>query len=126
MSAQAHSIDLESVAQAWEKLQGSSGLGPIRNEEDYEERVALLNALIDTVRDDEEHPLAGLMEIVGDLIHSYESTRHAIPEAEPREVLRFLMEEHGLKQADLPEIGSQGVISEILAGKRAISARQAS
>jgi hypothetical protein len=29
--------------------------------------VALLNALIDGVRDDEVHPLATLMEIVGEL-----------------------------------------------------------
>ncbi len=30
----------------------------------------------------------------------------------------YLMEEHGLRQSDLPEIGSQGVVSEILNGKR--------
>jgi HTH-type transcriptional regulator/antitoxin HigA len=34
------------------------------------------------------------------------------------------MEEHDLKQSDLPEIGSQGVISEILSGKRQFSVRQ--
>ncbi|MGH8589225.1 MAG: helix-turn-helix domain-containing protein [Gammaproteobacteria bacterium] len=87
--------------------------------------MALLNALIDVVRDDEAHPLAGLMELVGDLIENYENTHYPMPEAEPREALRFLMEEHGLKQGELPEIGSQGIMSEILAGKRAINARQA-
>lgn len=117
--------DLDSVAQAWEALRSSSGIGPVRNEADYDERVALLNALIDTVRDDEAHPLAGLMEMVGECIENYETTHYPMPEAEPREALHFLMEEHGLKQADLPEIGSQGVVSEILAGKRGISARQA-
>jgi HTH-type transcriptional regulator / antitoxin HigA len=117
--------DLDSVAQAWEALRGSSGIGPVRNEADYDERVALLNALIDTVRDDEAHPLAGLMEIVGEFIENYETTHYPMPEAEPREALHFLMNEHGLKQGDLPEIGSQGVMSEILAGKRAINARQA-
>jgi len=84
-----------------------------------------LNALIATVRDDEAHPLAGLMEIVGGLIENYENTHYPMPKAEPREALQFLMEEHGLKQSDLAEIGSQGVVSEILAGKRAINARQA-
>jgi HTH-type transcriptional regulator/antitoxin HigA len=34
------------------------------------------------------------------------------------------MEEHDLKQSDLPEIGSQGVISEILSGKRQFNVRQ--
>lgn len=104
---------------------GQFGIGPIRNEADYDDRVALLNALIDVVRDDEAHPLAGLMELVGDLIENYENTHYPMPEAEPREALRFLMEEHGLKQGELPEIGSQGIMSEILAGKRAINARQA-
>ena len=36
----------------------------------------------------------------------------------------FLMEQHELKQGDLPEIGSQGVVSEILAGKRELNVRQ--
>jgi HTH-type transcriptional regulator/antitoxin HigA len=34
------------------------------------------------------------------------------------------MEQHGLVQSDLPEIGSQGVVSEILRGKRRLNARQ--
>lgn len=117
--------DFDLVAQAWETLRGSSPIGPVRDEADYDEPVALLNALIDTVHDDEAHPLAGLMEIVGELIENYENTHYPMPEAEPRDALRYLMEEHGLKQGDLPEIGSQGVMSEILAGKRAINARQA-
>jgi HTH-type transcriptional regulator/antitoxin HigA len=34
------------------------------------------------------------------------------------------MEQHGLRQADLPEIGSQGVVSEILSGRRELNLRQ--
>jgi HTH-type transcriptional regulator / antitoxin HigA len=34
------------------------------------------------------------------------------------------MEEHSLSQSDLPEIGSQGVVSEILNGKRKLNVRQ--
>ena len=44
-----------------------------------------MNALIDTVLDDEAHLLAGLMEIVGELIKNYENTLYSMPEAEPRE-----------------------------------------
>jgi HTH-type transcriptional regulator/antitoxin HigA len=40
------------------------------------------------------------------------------------QALKFLMEQHGLKQADMHEIGSQGVVSEILAGKRDLNIRQ--
>ena len=34
------------------------------------------------------------------------------------------MREHGLRQTELPEIGSQGVVSEVLAGKRELNTRQ--
>ena len=34
------------------------------------------------------------------------------------------MQAHGLSQADLPEIGSQGVVCEILQGKRKLNLRQ--
>jgi len=34
------------------------------------------------------------------------------------------MEEHGLTQSDLPEVGSRGVVSEILSGKRELNIRQ--
>jgi len=34
------------------------------------------------------------------------------------------MEEHDLTQGDLPEISSQGVVSEILSGKRELNVRQ--
>lgn len=42
----------------------------------------------------------------------------------PVAVLRLLMEEHGLNQSDLPEVGSQGVVSETLRGRRHLNVRQ--
>ncbi len=42
------------------------------NEEEYEKAVHLLDDLIDTVGEDETHPLASLMEILGLLIEKYE------------------------------------------------------
>ncbi len=47
-----------------------------------------------------------------------------MPESSGPEMLRILMEQHGLAQSDLPEVGSQGVVSEILAGKREMNVRQ--
>lgn len=38
--------------------------------------------------------------------------------------LDFFMAQHGLKQTELREIGSQGVVSEILTGKRELNLRQ--
>ena len=43
---------------------------------------------------------------------------------EGADLLRFFMEEHNLSQSDLAEVGSQGVVSEILSGKRELNVRQ--
>lgn len=117
---------LRKITDAWSQLTEHAAIGPIRTERDYRRMVALLDGVIDQVGSDERHPLARLAELLADLIERYEESRVRIPDAEPRAVLDFLMKENGLRQADLAdEIGSQGVVSEILNGKRAINARQA-
>jgi HTH-type transcriptional regulator/antitoxin HigA len=40
------------------------------------------------------------------------------------ELLRALMVEHDIKQSELPEVGPQPVVSDVLAGKRALNLRQ--
>ena len=50
------------------------------------------------------------METLGSLIDSYEILNIPEIEGNPSDALKTLMEEHDLKQSDLPEIGSQGVI----------------
>lgn len=88
--------------------------------------VRLMNGLVDEIGGNEEHPLADLLEIVGDIIAAYEDRHYPINDAQPREVLRLLMEQNNLQQKDLAgELGSQSVVSEILSGKREINARQA-
>jgi HTH-type transcriptional regulator / antitoxin HigA len=96
----------------------------IRNEREYEQAVQRLNRLLDEVGTDEQHPLYELLDVLGTLIQVYEEKHYPIPDAKGAEVLRYLMEEHGLAQADLAEIGSQGVVSEILSGKRELNVRQ--
>jgi len=96
----------------------------IRTEADYNKALSMLNQLLDEVGDNESHPLYNFLEVLGMLIESYESDHVKIPDVPGREVLKYLMEEHGLGQTDLPEIGSQGVVSEILRGKRELNTRQ--
>lgn len=109
------------LAQAWTTLQGYALLRPIRNDTDFEHLHALADDLSDEVGDDEEHPLFSLFEIAMELIEGWEKNRMLIPDAEPREVLRFLLEENDLKQKDLASIASPTLISDILAGRREIS-----
>jgi HTH-type transcriptional regulator/antitoxin HigA len=96
----------------------------IRNEHEYDVAVERLNRLLDEVGSDEQHPLYTLLDTLGTLMHAYEEQHHPMPECRGGDVLRFLMEAHGLTQSDLPEVGSQGVISDILRGKRALNVRQ--
>jgi HTH-type transcriptional regulator / antitoxin HigA len=86
--------------------------------------VGAMNALLDAGAADESHPLAGLAATLGELIGEYDAGQFPVPDLPGREVLRFLMQQQGLTQSDLPEIGSQGVVSEILSGKRELNARQ--
>ncbi|MFA4910540.1 MAG: helix-turn-helix domain-containing protein [Desulfobacteria bacterium] len=113
---------LKKIEKVWPEVQNIFSVP--HNEKDYNKLVSLLDVLIDEVGDNESHPLASLMETIGTLIETYEA--HNIPEIKgnPIDTLKALMEEHGLKQSDLSEIGSQGVVSEILTGKRQLNIRQ--
>ena len=58
------------------------------------------------------------------VVHAWEEQHHPMPKSGGAELLQCLMEEHHLTQSDLPDVGSQGVVSEILAGKRELNVRQ--
>lgn len=56
------------------------------------------------------------------LIDQYESQRYPIPDAAPEDVLRFLLDQHGLTQRDLvAELGSETTVSLVLSGKRQLT-----
>lgn len=119
---------LNRLIPAWKGLRSSVPFfGPIRSERDYERMQTLMNELLGVVGDDEDHLLADLLDVVGILVAQYEDENTpGLESAKPLQVLKFLMEQHGLKQSDLrKEIGTQGVVSEILSGSRQINARQA-
>ena len=113
---------LKEVAKVWPNIQ--SVFSVPHNEKDYNKLVKLLDSLIDEVGNNGSHRLSRLMETIGSLIESYESQNYPDIEGDPINALKSLMEEHGLKQSDLPEIGSQGVVSEIISGKRQLNVRQ--
>jgi HTH-type transcriptional regulator / antitoxin HigA len=113
---------LKKIAKVWPDIQPIFSVP--HNENDYKKLVNLLDSLIDEVGNNQNHPLASLMETIGSLIESYESQYINEIEGNPIDALSALMQEHGLKQSDLNEIGSQGVVSEILSGKRQLNVRQ--
>ena len=96
----------------------------IRNEREYDLAVKRLNRLLDEIGTHERHPLYGLLDTLGTLIHAYEEKHHPMPESSGADMLRFFIEEHGLTQSVLPEVGTKGVVSEVLNGKRELNVRQ--
>jgi len=115
-------VDIKALQSTWAAFDRVAHLRPIRSEEEYDRTVTLMNCLLDVVGDKPDHALAGLLDLVGELVAGFDASDYAIEAAEPREVLRSLIESRGLKQGDLAEVLPQGNLSAILAGKRKISA----
>lgn len=96
----------------------------IANDEEFDRMVAQLEALSIPERQlsAEEDALATLLER---LIADYDD-RFSLPEQPPHEMVKYLMEQRGLKQADLvPVLGSRAQVSDLVNGKRGISKAQA-
>ena len=67
--------ELEKVTKAW--LPVSQAVRVPHTEAEYDELVELLDHLTDEVGEDENHPLASLMDVLGVLIEKYEDEQVA-------------------------------------------------
>ena len=96
----------------------------ISNDEELDQMVAQLEALCFPERklSAEEDALATLLER---LISDYDD-QFELPEQPPHEMVKHIMENRGLRQADLvPVLGSRAQVSDLVNGKRGISKAQA-
>ena len=93
----------------------------VRSKHEHVHATATINALLDAIGDNESHPLVEVLDYLADQVKAYEDTYFPNPDAEPCEVLRFLMEQHGRKQTDLIYCAPQSRISDFLHGRRSIS-----
>lgn len=94
-------------------------IGYIANEHNYAQALALMDELIEDCEANR-----ALVEILARSIEKWESESGEFAEFNARvaklggvDVLRLLMEQHGLGIADLPEIGSKSLVSKILNGR---------
>ena len=103
-----------------------STVWPIRTEEDYDRAVEVVNRLA-------THPEGTLppseqarLDIFSELIMAYDA-RHYAPHlsgATGLELLRFLVQEHGMSESDLGRLlGTRQTGHAILSGQRALSKR---
>jgi HTH-type transcriptional regulator / antitoxin HigA len=96
----------------------------IESESEYEEALGITKKLMLQARRNQDD--TRMLKTWSVLIRDYERHRYSdmFAKAEPKEILRFLMEENDLNQSSFPGI-SQSRISDILAGRRSISVQQA-
>ena len=114
--------EFKKLTEVWPSI--STILHVPTNQEDFNQLVELSDYLMDISEGDKFHPLIGLLDLIGTMIEEYERYHIPEPQSDPIECIKYLMKEHNLKQNDLIELGSPGVISEILSGKRELNKRQ--
>src|SRR6266404_9081224 len=97
----------------------------IQSESEHQRMLSAATRLMekgDALRIEEQR----LLKLLAVLIQDYERLSHALPRVEPKEMLKDLLEERGLKPSSLWNVvGSKARVSEILSGKRAVSKLQA-
>ncbi|WP_293127884.1 transcriptional regulator [Microcoleus sp. bin38.metabat.b11b12b14.051] len=99
-------------------------LSAIETEEEYDRLLAVAQRL--TFAKNRTPEERALHKLLVTLIEVYEAQNYAIDKSDPHEILQHIMEASGTRQADLVGIvGSSGVVSEVVNGKRAISKAQA-
>lgn len=96
----------------------------IASEEEYDRAlVAIEKLMADKNRRPEQ---TAILKLLVALVEDYESIHYSMELSSPSEILEHLMESGEIKQADLVGIlGSRGVVSEVVNGKRSISKAQA-
>lgn len=88
-----------------------------KNRLDYARLEEILERLTDEVREDEAHPLALAMQIIGDNLELYDDEHYPDIGANVTdiEMVKYLMESQNLHQKDLADIfGSQANVSKFL------------
>ena len=84
---------------------------------EYTDALFQLTAKASPAQDEER-----AIELLTLLVERYESEQCPVPDAEPVDVLRFLLSSNGLSQRDLvPELGSESTVSLVLSGRRQLN-----
>ncbi|HMT08637.1 MAG TPA: hypothetical protein PKA82_11585 [Pyrinomonadaceae bacterium] len=101
--------------------------GVIRNEKENEQALAFVGRLMKKGESGRSPEEERLLDLLVTLIEDFEEEAYPMGDvSNPQVALRELMREHELKQTDMLDIfGSQGVVSQVLNGKREISKSQA-
>lgn len=94
---------------------------PIRAAEDAAQVQKRIGELIE--QGDPSEAEQEYVALLGALMIGWEEGRHEMPELTVPEILRALLEDNGLRQADLvgTVFSTKGIVSEVLSGKRSVT-----
>jgi len=111
-------MNLERVNQSFSAFRDLAGL------EDGERLAALMDAVVDSGQAGPGGIYEHLFLLLADLVEAQDARHAPLPDAPPEQVVRFLMQQHGLDATHLPEIGDESAVIEVLEGQRLLDARQ--
>jgi HTH-type transcriptional regulator/antitoxin HigA len=97
----------------------------IRSETEYRRLMKAVEELIEMPEQKLTAEEGRLLELLSMLLEEYEDRVRPLPKTDPGKMLAHLLEERGLKAADLAAILPKSRVSEIVGGRRAISKDQA-
>ena len=78
MNMPVHYIDATALEAAWTEFDRLVRLRPIASEADYDYVVAVMNRVLDVMGDDERHPLAGLLELLAEMVSVYDRIHYPL------------------------------------------------
>lgn len=89
----------------------------IANDREFDRMVEKLESI--TFKKNPSAEEDTLAELLTKLILDYDDRHHPLPDLPPYKMIRFLMDQRGLRHADLlPVFGSRSVASDVVSGKR--------
>jgi HTH-type transcriptional regulator/antitoxin HigA len=89
---------------------------------DCDAELARARALVDRLWDSRDPADLARLEAQARLIAAYEQTQWPRPQPRIADLIRHLMDQHGLTRADLvPILGTASRVSEVLRGKKGLS-----
>lgn len=98
----------------------------IETEEDNARLLAGVDRLMSKGEGNLSFEETRLLRLLVRLVEDFEAHAYPMPAAPPHEIIKHLMEARRVRQADLlPILGSRGVTSEVVTGKRLPSKEQA-
>ena len=98
----------------------------IENDDDLNRMTEEINRLVSKGEGNLSVEEDRLVALLVRLVEDFETEHYPISDAPPHEMLQFLLEQRGLRQKDLvPIFGTDGRVSEVVNGKRAISKEHA-